>query len=206
MIIIRVAPPWREAAMPLFDPTGGFLTAGLTAAASLAQGGMGMVGALGEAKGQKAAALASAEAARYRAEQIDMQADEARASSQREALEVQRNANQLSSKLRANAAASGAGASDPGVAKLEEDVAGRGAYQALMDMYGGENRARGLEDEADGLRLSGESAIQGARYSARGTILSGLGGLAGSIGSAAAGFRNVDWRLSRNRLPGSSYG
>jgi hypothetical protein len=104
---------------------------------------------------------ASADAQYFKAAQEDQAAQESRAASQRTALEKDRQATLLQSTLQANAAASGGGAADPTVVGLGQDIAGRGEYQSLMDMYTGENRARGIEDQAIGSRMTGDAAARG---------------------------------------------
>jgi len=111
----------------------------------------------------------------FKAAQEDQAAQESRAASQRQALEKDRNTTLALSKLQANAAASGGGASDPGVVDLAGDIAGRGEYQHLMDMYTGENRARGLEDTAKGERATGDAKETASYLSAAGTIIGGAG-------------------------------
>ena len=115
-----------------------------------------------------------------------MAADESRAAAQRTMLEKRRESRFLQSKLQARAAASGGGADDPGVLDLTGDIAQRGEYDALMEMYRGENRARGLEDQATGSRMSGSAALyegeakkSASRLSAMGTIIGGASSMYG---------------------------
>jgi hypothetical protein len=90
----------------------------------------------------------------------------------------------LQSTLQANAAASGGGAADPTIIGLGQDIAGRGEYQSLMDLYTGENRARGLEDQAMGSRMSGDAALAEGKAKQSASYLSAAGTLIGSAGSA----------------------
>lgn len=136
------------------------------------------VGAGVAAAGTIAAGNAAKEGAYFKAAQEDQAGQEGRAASQRGAMEKRRQAGLIESKIQAGAAASGAGASDPGIVKLTSDVAGRGEYQALTDMYTGENRARGLSDVAMGDRMSGDAAKTGSEYKATATLLSGAGSFA----------------------------
>lgn len=121
----------------------------------------------------------------YEAKQYEQQAQESRASAQRLAFERRREASLLQSKLQARAAASGGGADDPTIITLSEGIAGRGEYEALMEMYKGENRARGLEDAATNSRFEGQAARwegetkkRASQTKAIGTIISGLGDMA----------------------------
>jgi hypothetical protein len=113
------------------------------------------------------------------------------------ALEKDRQATLLQSTLQANAAASGGGAADPTVIGLGQDIAGRGEYQSLMDMYTGENRARGIEDQAIGSRLTGDAQQAEGEAKRTASYLSAAGTLVGSAGSA---YRTY------NKIPDVRYG
>lgn len=156
------------------------------AVSSIVTGVIGYRGAQQQAAAQRAAGEQQKIQYEWQAKQDLFRADEARAAAQRDMLERRRLTAITMSKLQANASASGAGAADPSVVKLGEDISGQGEYGALMTMYSGESRGRGFEDQAIGARLSGEAAQIGGRAAARGTLLSGAGGLIGSFGSAAA--------------------
>lgn len=145
------------------------------------------VSAMGTIAGGNAAAAAGQSAqqsANFRAQQEDQAAQESRAVSQRSALDKQRSGQLALSTLQARAAAGGGGADDPTVLNLAGNIAQRTEYDSLFDMYKGENRARGLEDEATGSRYSGEAAAaegdakQSASYlSAAGTVIGGAGSM-----------------------------
>lgn len=115
------------------------------------------------------------DAAYFKAAQEEQQAQESRAASQRSAMESRRKAGLAISQIQAGAAASGAGAADPSILNVSGNVAARGEYQALADVYKGENRARGLEDQAMGDRMSGDAAMTGALFKSAGTLLSSGG-------------------------------
>lgn len=131
-----------------------------------------VIGGAVSAVGTLAAGGAAKDASYFKAAQEQQAAQESRAASQRQSMEHRRQAGLALSKVQAGAAASGAGASDPGILKIAGDIAGRGEYQSLADMYTGENRARGLEDSAMGDRMSGDAAQTGSYYKAAGTLLS----------------------------------
>jgi len=164
-----------------FDP----ITATIGAIGSLAAGSSGTLSTIGTiaglvgtgvtALGTISAGNAANAAAKSEAAQLEQQATQARASYQRKAMQHQRQTELTMSQLQARAAASGAGADDPTVIKLGEEISGRGEEQALMDLYNGENTARGLEDRAVARRASGRAARTGSIYSAAGTIASGVG-------------------------------
>jgi hypothetical protein len=146
-----------------------------------------IAGGAATAVGTLAAGNAAKKSAYFKAAQEDMAANEARASSQRAAMEERRKGDLATSRIQALGAASGTDASSGDILKLSSDVEGRTEYQALADMYTGENRAEGLQDAAMGDRFSGDAAQTGSRYQAVGTLLS-------SGGSAYARFNGVPER------------
>lgn len=156
-------------------------------AAMLLTAGGSLVSAAGTIAGGNAAAaagMAGQGQKNFEARQQEMQAQESRAASQRSALDVRRREELLRSTLIARAAAGGSSATDPGIIDLAGDIAQRGEYEALTEMYKGENRARGLEDAALGSRLTGQAlAAEGAakkkaaKLSAIGTIIGGAGSM-----------------------------
>jgi hypothetical protein len=160
----------------------------------------GALQAAGTIMGGNAAADAGARAQQaqyFKAAQEEQAAQESRAASQRTALEKDRQSRLLQSTLQANAAASGGGADDPTVIGLGQDIAGRGEYQSLMDLYTGENRARGQEDQAIGSRLSGDAALAEGEAKKTASYFSAAGTLIGSAGSAYKTY---------NKIPDVRYG
>lgn len=188
----RFANPCSIYARACFDP----ITATM-AALTVVGGGISAAGTIMGGNAAADAGKSARDSQYFKATQEEMAAQESRASSQRDALEKGRETTLLQSKLQARAAASGGGADDPGVITLAEGIAGRGEYEALTDMYKGENRARGLEDSAMGSRMTGDAALaegeakkSASRWSAAGTI----------IGSAGSAFSTY------NKLPGRTGG
>ncbi len=130
---------------------------------------MSIAGTVTQAYGQRAAGRAaqaqaqtSAQnaqvAANFEAGQADYLAGQSRAIAQREAYEQRKTAALLSSKALANAAASGAGASDPTVVDLINGIQAEGTYRAALAMYEGEEQARNYTVTAQARRLGGQSA------------------------------------------------
>lgn len=119
-----------------------------------------MIGAKGEAK-----------ELRKQADQLDIKAGQERASAQRLAIEQRRQAELLSSRALAVAAASGAGVDDPTVLNIMANIAGEGEYRALTALYEGEEEARGLELNADARRREAKNTKKAAKFSALGTII-----------------------------------
>jgi hypothetical protein len=173
--------------------------AALSGAASIGGTIAGMAGTSASMKTQRqAGALAQAgaaeegraavESANYRATQLRQQAQEARAAQQRVALETRRKGGLAQSTLRARAAAGGGGATDNSVLNLTGQIAGRTEYESLLEMYKGENAARGMEDAAEAAIYQGKVAERGAQYKAAGYGFQTQGTLAASAGSMASQF------------------
>ena len=167
----------RALARPVCSPGLPMLLAGASSAATAA-------GTIAGGRAAQQAGLFAQQAADFRAQQEDQAAQESRASAQRSAFDKQRQARLLQSKLQARAAASGGGADDPTILGLAGDIAGRGEYEAFLDLFKGENRARGLEDSAIASRMSGlasrtegDARRRAANLSAAGTIIGGLGSM-----------------------------
>lgn len=163
------------------------LTMGLTAAGSA----VSAMGTIAGGKAAEQAGMATQQSMNFRAKQEEMAAQESRAAAQKIALEKRHEGKLAQSTLQARAAAGGGGADDPTILNLSEDIAGRTEYLSLMEMYKGENRARGLEDQAIGSRMTGDAAFaegqmkkKAAKLSAIGTIIGG----AGSMAKTAGGF------------------
>ena len=145
------------------------------------------VSAMGTIAGGRAAeqaGLLQQQAYEFRAKQEEIAANQARAEAQRVAMEKRREGRLLTSKLVARAAASGGAVDDPGTLDLAGDIGARSEYYAELEMFKGENKARGLEDAAVADRYSGMAALaegqakrQASTYSALGTIIQGGGGL-----------------------------
>jgi hypothetical protein len=173
----------RTLMLPVFDPITA-TTMALTAAGT----GMSAMGTLAGGKAAAQAGYAAQQSHEFTARQQEQAAQEGRAVAQRSALEKRREGSLLSSKMLARAAASGGGADDPTVTKIGEDIAGRSEYDALTEMYKGENRARGLLDAAMASRMTGDAALaegeakkRAAKLSAIGTIIGGAGSMFGQF-------------------------
>lgn len=151
--------------------------AGAAAGAGLSFGTvLSAVGTGLSAVGTLAAGAQAEKAAKFKAAQEAQAAQEARASAQRQSLERRRQTNLTQSTLIARAAASGADASDPDVQNLGQSIAARGEYQALMEMYNGENRAQGLLSQSEADLYEGKAAKRNSFFKAAGTLASGFGG------------------------------
>lgn len=206
-----------------YDAPWGFTSMGvvfgpLAAIASIGGTIAGMAGTAASAKtariaGAVAQAGAQAEgdnavaAADYKATQLRQQAQEARASQQRAAFETRRKGDLAQSTLRARAAAGGGGATDNTVLNLTGQIAGRTEFESLVDMYKGENAARGLEDAANAAIYGGKVAKQAAGFKAagygyqtagtiaqsQGSMASQFGSLVNGLGGLGSSISNINW-------------
>jgi hypothetical protein len=97
-------------------------------------------------------------AAQFQAVQLEQQAGQSVAASQRVALEEKRKANLFASRALALAGASGGGASDPTVVRIIASIVGEGSYRAAVAHYRGEDEARKLRTGAKVARYQGALA------------------------------------------------
>ena len=135
---------------------------------------IGVVGQISAGQSQADAARAQAEyqssALRYQAklatrqaQQMEQEAGQERAVSQRAAMEERRRGRFVSSEAQAIAAASGAGALDPTIVNILGDIGAEEETRALTALYMGEERARGLEYGAKLTRAGGRGDIYAAQ-------------------------------------------
>jgi hypothetical protein len=139
--------------------------------------GLEVIGAVISGLGSVVGGIAANNAAAFEADQLEQKAKEERAASQRDAIEKRKEAAFVQSRQQALAAASGGGAGTdaPTIMKLMASTAGQGEYNAQAALYGGENRARGLMDEAMGRRMSGRASLLGGVFGGFGSMASGFG-------------------------------
>lgn len=172
--------------MACFDPV---TMAVVSAGATMAGAGVSAMGTIAGGNAAADAGIRGQAAQEFKAKQEEQAAQESRAVSQRSALDKRHQATLLQSTIQARAAASGGGADDPGVLTLAGDVAGRGEYEALFDMYKGENRARGLIDQAAGSRMTGDALFAEGQAKKSASKMAALGTIIGGVGSAAGQFK-----------------
>lgn len=102
--------------------------------------------------------VAQRQAASATAGQLRQNADAAAASSERTAADIATQTQLITSRALAVAAGSGGGASDPTVIDLIARDAQRGAYMQSVALYGGQDRARALNAQADVTEYEGKAA------------------------------------------------
>lgn len=127
--------------------------------------------------------------AKSQAEQLNARAKQERATAQLAAIEEKRQAERVSSRAKSLIAAGGGDTTDVGSQDILSDIAGEGEYRSLMQLYEGEERAKGSEFQAQSTRAEGKAARQAGLFSAIGTTLSGAASaydtFGGSFGSTA---------------------
>ena len=98
----------------------------------------------------------------FQAQQLDINAGQAKAAGQISAINQDRNTSLVLSRARAVAAASWGGASDPTIIRLMANIAGEGAYRANVARYEGDTQARTMGMQAAALRYQGANALADA--------------------------------------------
>lgn len=124
------------------------------------------------------------QAADYRtAEQLTDNAAQAFASGQRKALDTTQTTKLMESTAVARAGASGVNAGVGSPASTVGQIAQRGSYHSLMDMFNGASESTGLLNEAAGQRYQGDLAEIEGEQKKKASRLAALGTLAGTAGS-----------------------
>lgn len=121
----------------------------------------------------------AAKNATTQAEVMRKNATAAEAASQRTAMQTERTTELAESKALATAAASGGGASDPTIVNDIGDIAQRGEYNAMMDLYNGTSRANTLRTQADITQQEGYEEKSSSLWGALSSGLMGAGKIAG---------------------------
>jgi len=119
--------------------------------------------------GQLQQAKAAQANAGFQAAQYEARANEERASAQRAAIEERRQKELAVSRARAVGAASGGGIDLSLLGDIEED----GELRAAAALYEGEERAKGMTNQAAAARFDGQNAKRAGMIGAAGTILKG---------------------------------
>ena len=153
--------------------------------------------------GQIQAGKAANSNAKFQARQMEQQAGQERASSQREAIAERRQSAIIQSNAQASAAASGGGATDPTVLNITGNIAKEGEYNALSALFQGEEKARGLGLQASATRMEGKQAKKQGMIGGVSTIIGGTASAAskyspsapsGTVGTAGIGGTRAPWQ------------
>jgi hypothetical protein len=134
------------------------------------------------AKGELTIGQAKERAAAFRADQLLENANAERAAGATEAQDIEKQKALAQSTLLARVAASGAGANDPTIQRLRQDIEATGEHQALMKLYSGDMAARATTMQSLAERITGNAEMAQAigQYSGR------EAGLAGDVAQAQA--------------------
>jgi len=175
------------------------MLAGLAGAAvSMAGSAIGAAGTIGAAKANTAAARQQQwvdfNAAQMNQAVLNRQASEQRYAGQQRAIQNDLQGQYMQSSLKANAAFGGGTATDPTVQQLGGDIQNVTSFQKALNMFTGESRARGLEDEgiAGVYRVvnqgnmdvyKAEANERAAKASAMGSLIGSAGGLFNALGN-----------------------
>jgi hypothetical protein len=127
------------------------------------------------------------------AEVFTIAANTAQAAGQQNALQKGMQLTQVQGQARAAAGASGGGADDTSVLNVQTTIAHVGEFQKAIEVFSGENKARGMryqatlaeiggENQARATEYGGQVAEANARDAAMGSLIGGFDGLFGSIG------------------------
>lgn len=192
MIWIPGQPPSRFGfAGVAFDPA--TIMVGATLAGGALKGVSTLAGGSAAAQGGRMQQTA----ANYEAAQVDANAAQSIASGQRQMLDTEQRTKLAISSATARAGASGAA---PDVGSPLEDVgqlAGRGSYQALMDMFNGQSRATGLQNQSQGIRYTGQMENIEGEEKQKASYLAAGGDVLSSIGAAAGTYGRLNFPTSR---------
>lgn len=154
---------------------------------------LSVVSTVATAAGSIMSGNAARGAANYEARQMEQNAGQERAVSQRRAIEQRKQGLLANSTVQARAAASGAGATDKTVLDIEADNAGAGEYGSLMELHSGEEKARGLEMGSAAKRYEGQTARQAGLFKAGSTLMSGGASLYDRYGNDGPGGSLMDY-------------
>lgn len=160
-------------------------------ALSAASTGMSILGGIGQSNAQRTAgdnayraALLRAQMADVQAAQLEQNAGQQEAASQRQAIEERRKGTVMAGRLRAVMGASGAGIDDNLIASIQ----GQGDYNAESALYGGTERARGMRNQAALDRYSGAAGVQQGEFERSADNSAADSTLVGTIGRGVLSF------------------
>lgn len=181
--------------MSLMDTGGGIDTGGLggifsmqylPAAMIAFSSGLKAIGSWGQGDAIVQGAQRRQQAAEFEAQQLMINAGQARAAAQRDAHFKNLEGEQLISAIRARA---GSGGSDPTVLNIIGQAMARQAYNASAAIYGGDEKARLMTMQAQGKRYDAALGLADAK-SARSSYRLGA---VGALAEGAAGLYEKYW-------------
>lgn len=129
-----------------------------------------------QAGGQLASGFAKDSEAQSEAQQLEINARQTIAASQREAYGDRMKGKFVQSRQQALAAASGATATDPTIANLEGETGRETEYSALSKLFTGKSEGQQMQLQADMSRYQGRQALVSSGIDAIGTLAGSGGG------------------------------
>jgi hypothetical protein len=169
----------------------GPLAAAAPIALSAVSTGMSIIGGANQAAAQRAQgeiayqdALQRARMQEVQAQQLEQNAGQAEAASQRLAIEERRKGILAAGRLRAVMGASGAGIDENLIASAQ----GLGDYNADTALYSGTEKARGMRNEAALTRYSGQAGIQQGEFAQSADNSAADATMVGTIAKAGISF------------------
>lgn len=142
-----------------------------------------VIGQMNAAKASEQQGLAIAMMRQSEAAELERQAGEQKAESQRVAQEERRRSRLVASRAVALTAGQGGGVEDPTIQRLLADIQGEGGYRAAVRLYEGEEAARQLQFGASSRRASGMAAYDEAQNTGTAMRIGALGSLISGAGS-----------------------
>lgn len=139
----------------------------MAAAAAIAQ----IVGAGLNAYGTIAAGNAAEKMGEIEQAQLNENALQVEAVSQREAIAERRQARQARSRAKAVSAASGLSADDEGAQRIDAELEAQGEYNAMAALYSGYDEAKKMRRQGEIAATDGRNAKKASRIAAVSTIL-----------------------------------
>lgn len=152
-------------------------------AATIGAGVLGGVGSIKQGQAAEASAKSQANVLRANADQEMVRAGQERAMAQRAAEDKQIETDRLAGRQRAVAAASGGGTGGT-AALIEAETAGEGKFHSDLELWKGEEKAKGLESQATIDRLSALDKERSGKAARKASYISAGSQILGSIGSA----------------------
>jgi hypothetical protein len=165
---------------------------GQLATTALSAAGTGMAAGGQLAAGSQAAALGRAQAA-----SLGVQAGQVQAEGSQQASNQALNTKFIISNVRGAAAASGGVATAPSVVDVEGELAARGSYSMLSDLYAANEKAAGMTYQGALDVYSGNTTQRADQVKALSTVLSGAGSLASKYGNPG-GFNSGPLAAAQN--------
>lgn len=156
---------------------------GTSMALTAISGGISAAGTIAGGSAAETAGRLKQAAANASALQHEYNAAGELGAAQRRMLDTRMKTRMTEATLTARAAGSGFNAGTGSMLTLAGDIAERGEYQALMDVFHGENKMTGLINQAAAERATGEAEAWAGEQAKDASYLAAAGTIAGTAGS-----------------------